>query len=237
MKAAAVAAATLLAVMAAPASTFVTPVRALLPRLRGVGSPGHVALTFDDGPDTRATPLLLDLLAKHRVRATFFMMGEQLTANRRLGKEIAAAGHEVAVHAWRHLPVPLRRPKTVHDDITRTYDLIADVTGTPPRWYRPPYGVLAWPALSAIQRLGLTPVLWTSWGRDWTAGATPESVYRRVRRGLENGPTVLLHDSDRYAAVGSWRATFGAVSMLLDECERRQLTAGPLSEHGLESTS
>jgi peptidoglycan/xylan/chitin deacetylase (PgdA/CDA1 family) len=236
MKAGAVVAGLLGAALPAlPALTFVTPVRALLPRLRGIGSDHHIALTFDDGPDPRSTPHFLDLLRERGVHATFFMVGEQLSHNRRLGKEIAAAGHEIAVHGWHHRNVLTRGSAAVYDDIASAHDLIADVTGTQPRWYRPPYGVLSWPALSAAQRLGMTPVLWTAWGRDWTARATPASVFQTTARGLRGGATILLHDSDRYAAVGSWRATLGAVALLLDECERRQLSPGPLRTHGLES--
>jgi peptidoglycan/xylan/chitin deacetylase (PgdA/CDA1 family) len=232
---AAIAGAGMLGAAALPAMTFLTPVRALLPRLRGIGAGNHVALTFDDGPDQRSTPHFLNLLRQRGIHATFFMVGEQLTRNVSLGKEIAAAGHEVAVHGWSHRNVLVRNPKAIYDDLAATYDLVADVTGTQPRWYRPPYGVLSWPALSAVQRLGLTPVLWTSWGWDWSARATSASVSRTVIRDLRGGATILLHDSDRYAALGSWRATLGAVPSLLNECEHRELTVGPLREHGLDS--
>jgi peptidoglycan/xylan/chitin deacetylase (PgdA/CDA1 family) len=234
MRTAATLAAATLGAVALPALTFVTPVRALLPRLRGIGSAHHVALTFDDGPDPRSTPRFLDLLKRRDVRATFFVVGEQLATNPFLGKEIAAAGHEIAVHGWHHRTIFGQRPGGIYDELARVCDLVAGVTGTEPRWYRPPCGVLSWPALSASQRLGLTPVLWTSWGRDWTSAATVESVFRTASRGLRGGSTILLHDSDRYAAVGSWRAALGAVALLVDECERRRLRAGPLREHGLE---
>jgi peptidoglycan/xylan/chitin deacetylase (PgdA/CDA1 family) len=226
MKATAMVAAGLLSA-ALPTLTFLTPVRALFPTLRGIGSAHHVALTFDDGPDPRSTPRFLDLLARRGVHATFFLVGEQLTRNSGLAREITAAGHEVAVHGWHHR-------RTVRDDLVSAYELIASASGRRPRWYRPPYGVLTWPGLLDARRLGLTPVLWTTWGRDWTSEATAGSVFERVNRTLRGGATVLLHDSDRYAAVGSWRATLGAVPLLLDECERRQLVVGPLREHGLE---
>ena len=86
-------------------------------------------------------------------------------------------------------------------------------------------------ALLATARLDLTPVLWTAWGRDWSANATPESVRRRVSRDLRSGGTVLLHDSDCTSAVGSWRNTLGALPELLDHCADRGWRVGPLAAH------
>ena len=88
----------------------------------------------------------------------------------------------------------------------------------------------------AARRLGLTPVLWTCWGEDWTRRATPHSVYRTVMADLRGGGTILLHDSDCTSAPGAWRSALGALPLLLDSCERRGLTVGPLREHGAAVT-
>ncbi|GAA5022832.1 hypothetical protein GCM10025734_79430 [Kitasatospora paranensis] len=101
----------------------------------------------------------------------------------------------------------------------------------PPRWYRPPYGVLSLAALAAARRLDLTPVLWTHWGRDWTAAATPDSVLRTLTRAPLGGGTVLLHDSDVTSAPGAWRSALGALPGLLEQCRKQGLTVGPLGEH------
>jgi peptidoglycan/xylan/chitin deacetylase (PgdA/CDA1 family) len=86
---------------AAPGLTGLRPVRrTAFPGLAGLGRPGHVALTFDDGPDPAATPHVLELLEARGVRATFFMLGEQAARSPGLAAEVAAAGHEVAVHGW-----------------------------------------------------------------------------------------------------------------------------------------
>ena len=85
-------------------------------------------------------------------------------------------------------------------------------------------------------------MLWTDWGRDWTAQATADAVYRTVNRGLRGGATILLHDNDITAAAGcwratvaarSWRATVAALPRLLDRCAEIGLRVGPLAEHGL----
>jgi peptidoglycan/xylan/chitin deacetylase (PgdA/CDA1 family) len=93
--------------------------------------------------------------------------------------------------------------------------------------------VLTGGALLAARQLGLTPVLWSSWGREWTRGATPQSVYSTATRDLRGGSTVLLHDSDCTSRPGSAGAALGALPLLLDECELRGLQVGTLGEHGL----
>jgi peptidoglycan/xylan/chitin deacetylase (PgdA/CDA1 family) len=217
---------------AAPALTAITPLRRrYLPALAGVGRPDHVALTFDDGPDTHGTPHFLDLLRAERVQATFFVLGVNARRHPGLVAETAAAGHELAVHGWDHRCLLARGPRASYDHIARTRDLVVAMTGRPPRWYRPPYGVLTAGALSACTRLGLTPVLWTAWGRDWETRATPDSIRGTVLNRLRGGGTVLLHDSDCTSAPGSWRRTLAALPALLDDVRAYCLAVGTLADH------
>src|SRR5690242_3354222 len=94
---------------AGPGVTAISQVRRrFFPRLAGQGQPGHVALTFDDGPDPAWTPAFLEVLATRQVRATFFMLGSMVARDPGLAAEVAAAGHEVAVHGWAHRYTVLR---------------------------------------------------------------------------------------------------------------------------------
>jgi peptidoglycan/xylan/chitin deacetylase (PgdA/CDA1 family) len=206
--------------------------RRFFPLLSGVGLTDHVALTFDDGPDRVATPMFLDALGELGVRATFFQLGSQVQIAPGLAAEVVAAGHEVGVHGWAHRYLPLRDPVGTYDDLARAQDAIALASGMVPRLFRPPYGVLSSAALLAARRLGLTPVLWSCWGREWRPGATPAMVLDTLNKDLAGGATVLLHDSDCTSPAGSWRAALGALPSLLDECAQRHLRVGPLSEHG-----
>lgn len=232
----ALAAAGLAVAHAGPGITGFGPVRALaFRRLAGQGNPDHVALTFDDGPDPQSTPLFLQVLAERGIRATFFMLGSMVEKAPTLAAEIAAAGHEVGVHGFDHRYLTLRGPLATRSDLTRATDLIADVTGKRPTLFRPPYGVLSGAALLSARELGLTPVLWGSWGREWAPGASPQSVLQTLVSGLAGGATVLLHDSGCTSPAGAWQVGLAAVPLLLDECDRRGLRVGPLAEHGLLS--
>ncbi|MER8186014.1 polysaccharide deacetylase family protein [Kitasatospora sp. NPDC094015] len=218
----------------APAAVRLPPVRRHLARATaGHGRPDHVALTFDDGPDPAGTPYVLDALDALGVRATFFLLGGMLERSPDLGRELVARGHEVGLHGWHHRSQWYPAPGRDLRELRRARRAIAEVCGTPPHWYRPPYGVLTAGLALAAHRLALRTVLWTAWGRDWTAGATPESVHRTLVPQLRGGATVLLHDSDCTSAPGSWHATLGALPLLATRCHELGLTLGPLRDHGL----
>lgn len=215
-----------------PSAASIGPLRRrALPRLAGITDGSHVALTFDDGPDPVSTPSFLDLLDAHQRRATFFLMGEHVAAHPRLVADMSRRGHELGVHGWDHRPTALTSPARLTTELTRTAGLLSDVSGRPVRWYRPPYGVLSAAALVAARRAGLRTVLWSAWGRDWEARATPASVVRIVERTLRPGGTVLLHDTDRTSAPGSWITTLAATASLLDAWAEAGWQVGPLGEH------
>ncbi|MBV9313802.1 MAG: polysaccharide deacetylase family protein [Pseudonocardia sp.] len=218
----------------APAVTAFGPLRCLTPQLAGVGDPGHIALTFDDGPDPRSTPFLLSALRAADVRATFFVLGGRFARASSLGRELAAEGHEVAIHGWDHRCLALLGPRSTYRSLAAACDLVAEQTGQRPRWFRPPYGVFTSAAIVAASRLGLTPVLWTDWGRDWSRRATGQSVFDTLTRRLRGGATVLLHDADSPTATpGAWRSTCAALPRFLGYCRQRGLEVGRLDAHGL----
>lgn len=217
----------------APVATDVPAVRRLFPTLQGDGRPGHVALTFDDGPDPAGTPPILDALDRLGMRATFFLLADMVTRDPGLARELGDRGHEVAVHGPDHRNLLLVGPRRTVSGLLRARDDIAAATDRTPAFYRPPYGVLSAAALLAARRAGLRPVLWGAWGRDWEQGASADSVLRTVRRGLRDGCTLLLHDSDCTSAPGSWRATLAALPGIAQACRAAGWTVGPLAEHGL----
>jgi len=175
-----------------------------------------IALTFDDGPHPEGTPAVLELLAAAGVTATFFLVGEQVERRPALAAEIAAAGHEIALHGYRHTLLLRRTPAALAADLDRAVEAIHDATGRLPTSYRAPYGVFSVYALRLARRRGWAPTLWSRWGRDWERRATPAAIARRAARSLSPGDIVLLHDADYYSSEGSWRRTAAALPSVID---------------------
>jgi peptidoglycan-N-acetylglucosamine deacetylase len=204
---------------------------AICPDLAGIGRPGSVALTFDDGPDPEGTPAVLDALDRLGWTATFFMLGVQADRYPAVAAAVATAGHEIAVHGFSHHNHLLRGPVDVQRDVSRAVSAVAAATGVRPSWFRPPYGVFTLGSLIAARRAGLQPVLWTAWGRDWEP-RRPAAVTATVGRQLRPGGTVLLHDSDCATRVaGSWRCTVAALPRLAAVVDQLGCTVRPLREH------
>jgi peptidoglycan-N-acetylglucosamine deacetylase len=155
--------------------------------------------------------------------ATFFLVGEQVERHRSVAAEIAAAGHRIALHGHRHrlqLHIP---PHALADDLSRGFDVVAEATGREPIAYRPPYGIFSPAGLAYARKREWRPVLWSRWGRDWAARATPESIAAKVTEDLTGGDVLLLHDADWYSAAGSHRNTVAALPRVLDAIEARGL--------------
>jgi peptidoglycan-N-acetylglucosamine deacetylase len=171
-----------------------------------------VTLTFDDGPHPEGTPAVLEALAAADTSAIFFLVGEQVERHPSLAAEIAAAGHTIASHGHRHIN-QLRR-LDVADDLRRADEAITSATGREPTLYRPPYGIFSWPGLKAAR--GHDLLLWSKWGHDWRARATPDSIALEVTEDLRRGDVLLLHDADTYSAAGSHRRTAAALPRILE---------------------
>lgn len=205
------------AAWAAPAPAPIAPIfaRAFKIPLRLAHADG-VALTFDDGPHPQGTPAVLEALARAEAIATFFLVGEQVERFPALAAEIAAAGHEVALHGYRHTLLLRRSPRGLAADLDRAAAVIEEATGRSPAAYRPPYGVFSSHALRLVRLRGWAPLLWSHWGHDWSANDLPERIVERATSGLMAGDVVLLHDADHYGAPGCWRQTVAALPSILD---------------------
>jgi peptidoglycan/xylan/chitin deacetylase (PgdA/CDA1 family) len=190
---------------------------------RTVPASDGVALTFDDGPHPEGTPAVLELLARAGARAMFFLVGEQVERRPGLAGEIAAAGHVVALHGYRHRLQLRLSAAEVESDLARGAAAIREATGTTPDWHRPPYGIYSPGGLSAARAAGLRPLLWSRWGKDWRKFTTPDRIARRATGGVSAGDVILLHDADFYSARDSHRRTIAALSLILAELRRCRL--------------
>src|SRR4051812_17983422 len=128
--------------------------------------PTGVALTFDDGPDADCTPPILDALDAAGIKATFFVVGEQLMRNHAVARDAAARGHELALHGFEHVEHDSLRPQAARDDLARALGAFEAATGRRPRYFRPPYGRFSEHSYAARTHLGLEPRYWSARGMD-----------------------------------------------------------------------
>jgi peptidoglycan/xylan/chitin deacetylase (PgdA/CDA1 family) len=169
-------------------------------------------LTFDDGPHPDATPQVLELLRAHEIKATFFLVGEQVRRTGSLRDEIEAEGHAIGLHGDTHRPLWRLTPRALRADLDRGEATVRPTVD----FHRAPYGAYSLLALYEVMGRGFNPLLWSRWGTDWRASATPEQIARDVTRDLGAHDVLLLHDADDYADPGSWRATVAALPAVLD---------------------
>ena len=198
-----------------------------LPGLERV--PSGAALTFDDGPDPACTPVVLDALDAAGLKATFFLVGEQLMRHHGLARETAARGHELALHGFEHVDHDSLRPLAARDDLARALGSFEAATGRRPRFFRPPYGRFSEASYDACLHLGLEPVYWSDWGMDWEP-LPAERVADLAIRDLADGAIVLLHDSTRYAHRLDCAPTAGAIAPIAKRAAELELKLGTLSE-------
>jgi peptidoglycan/xylan/chitin deacetylase (PgdA/CDA1 family) len=162
---------------------------------RGPRAGRRLALTFDDGPDAEWTPRVLDILGHAGVRATFFVIGARAVRAPAVVKRIAAEGHEVANHSWSHRNLWFCGPRATREQVRRGHDTIADLTGTAPRHFRPPWGMVNAAMFSAVRSAGERVVFWSI----QPEGQRPASAERQVAYVLHRahaGAIIDLHDAE-----------------------------------------
>lgn len=170
--------------------------------------------------------LLLD------AHAVFFVSGEQVERYPRVVRDVVASGHELGLHGYRHQTRRQWTRRLFVDDARRSIDAVGVATGLLPTLYRPPHGVFSVAGLREVKRLGLDPLLWSRWGRDWEARATPSSIASRVTASVGVRDAILLHDADHYAAPESWRRTAAALPGILDALDRAGLPTQRWDDRG-----
>lgn len=206
-----------------PRSRLLGPLLTRLPA--DAAARGEVALTFDDGPDPRATPAVLDLLESGGHRASFFLIGRRAAAHPELVAEIVGRGHTIENHTHHHWKsFALLGPRRAAAEIDRAQETLTALAGLPPVWFRPPAGMRnPWTGPLAAGR-GLAIAGWTRRGFDAVVG-DPARVARRLTGGLAAGDVLLLHDG------GCARS--GAGRPVVDDALPAVLAA--LAERGLSS--
>lgn len=164
-------------------------------RVARVSVPGkYVALTFDDGPSASCTPKILDILHRHGVHATFFVLGENAARNKGILARAAAEGHEIASHTWDHANLTKLSHAQIASEMDRTAAVIREATGRMPALMRPPYGATN-PSIvdHMMTQYGTPSVLWDVDTVDWKHPGVDVVINRAVQQ-ARNGSIILLHD-------------------------------------------
>jgi len=162
----------------------------------GPAGSAQVALTFDDGPHPVTTRRVLEVLAPTRHRATFFVLGEKVRRHPDVVREIHSAGHTIGVHGdWHDRLHSFRMPRSVRAEISRAEDAVEAVTGSRPRFFRPPLGHTSVTTVRGVRLAGATLVGWSLRTYDGVRSCSPEAVLKRVDRAIKGGAIILLHDA------------------------------------------
>jgi len=191
--------------------------------------PVEYALTYDDGPNDACTEQLLDILARHNVRATFFLIGRFVRDRRDLTRRIRSAGHLIGNHTFTHPWLLYQSPSRVREELGSTSAAIEDAIGEKIRFFRPPHGSRRPDVLRTARELGLTPVLWNAMGYDWKPGLNSTTILANLDKGIRrnrvrgHGSNLLLHDGG-HASIGQDRkASIGATATLLARAQSEQI--------------
>ncbi len=163
------------------------------------------------------------MLAREGLRAAFFLVGEQVERRPELAARIAAAGHLVALHGYRHRFQLRMAAAEAETDLRRGAAAIEDAVGASPGWHRPPYGIYSPWGLEAARAAGMASLLWSRWGKDWRKYTTAGRIAARATRGLGPGEVILLHDADFYSSRHSHRRTVEALPLIATQLKRQGL--------------
>jgi peptidoglycan/xylan/chitin deacetylase (PgdA/CDA1 family) len=182
--------------------------------------PDEIALTFDDGPNPRWTPMLLEILARHRVRATFFLIGKYAAMQKPLVRQMREAGHTIGNHSWSHPNFAFQSANRTRVELVRTQQELESILGEPVRLFRPPFGARRPYTLLCARSLGLTTVLWNAMAADWKA-TTIDQVAPRLTTLVERNhargtaSNVVLHDGGQHSLDVDRSASVAAAEALL----------------------
>jgi peptidoglycan/xylan/chitin deacetylase (PgdA/CDA1 family) len=164
----------------------------------------RLALTYDDGPNDSCTLRLLDVLAKHKVRATFFLIGRYVQQRGDIVRDLAKAGHVIGNHTFSHPLLTFKNPARIAEELESCRRVITDAAGEQSNLFRPPFGGRRPAVLRIARRLDLEPVLWNITGYDWNAPSA-EYIERKVSGRVCGGNVILLHDGG-HLQMGSDRS-------------------------------
>lgn len=176
-----------------------------------------IALTFDDGPHPRYTPVILDILKENDIKATFFVVGKHVKFYPDALKRIYDEGHEIGNHTYTHIDVKIAKSSRILDEINRTQDEIFSVVGIKPSIFRPPFGFYDKKMLKIAYENDYKIILWDAdyETHDWE-NTKLNSIVKTILNNTDNGDIILLHDY-----IEKRSKTINALKIIIPELKRR----------------
>ncbi len=178
------------------------------------GEPRLLAFTYDDGPNPRCTPRLLEILAKHDVKATFFLIGRHVQEQPALAREVAAAGHAIGNHTFTHPNLIFASETQTRRELQQCEDTLTQVVGAHSNLFRPPYGGRRPSTLRTARDMGLLPIMWSVTGWDWDAPPA-DVIVEKVTKQIKGGDVIMLHDGGHSAPGADREQTVKATDQLI----------------------
>jgi peptidoglycan/xylan/chitin deacetylase (PgdA/CDA1 family) len=190
-----------------------------------------IALTFDDGPSLKWTPLILDILKKENVKATFFMIGHHVQKYPQVARRVAEEGHTIGNHGYAHSVILYYTPAEIEEEIKYTEHVIREITGKTTRLYRPPKSWIKKDIKHKIKNLGYDIILWSLNSKDWV-GFPSQSLVNFISKRVKAGDIILFHDSGNIVGTegGDRTQTVKAVQALIQTLKSRDFVFVPLEE-------
>ena len=182
-----------------------------------------LALTYDDGPNDPYTLRLLDLLASHNVKATFFMRGRAVEQLSEVARAVAAAGHAIGNHTYSHPNLIFATPAQVRHEIARCAAVLNNTVGEHTTLFRPPFGARRPDVLATVRRMGMVPVMWRVSAEDWK-GHSAALIVSRLQERIRGGEVLLMHDGGHQRLGVDRSETVAATDMLIRHYKDRGFT-------------
>jgi peptidoglycan-N-acetylglucosamine deacetylase len=195
------------------------------PTIIAGNDPNEVALTYDDGPNDAATDELLDILARHNTRATFFMIGSFVRQQPEIARRVYAAGHLIGNHTQTHPWLSFQSARVIREELRTCNQALEDAIGAPVLYFRPPHGARRSAVFRAASELGLKLVQWNAMGHDWEP-IGPEKILANVEKGRHSaqrrhaGTNILLHDGSHRGMGANRNDTLKVTEQLLERFAR-----------------
>lgn len=174
----------------------------------------QIALTFDDGPNDPHTLHLLDVLSRHKVLATFFMVGRYVRQRPDIALEVSKRCHVIGNHTFTHPYLTFESLSSVRQELLQTREAITSAVGEHSNLFRPPWGARRPGVFRLARELGLEPIMWSVTGYDWNAPPA-EYIEKRVSTRIRGGDVVLLHDGGHKGLGADRSNTVKAVDALI----------------------